>query len=625
VWEANVVRWTPDSSKIVLTLVPESIEIKTESPLNSTSSEELKKNASLTVTVYSYSPADKIDPERERAARNNYLKLRNTDLSTIDASSGKVQRLVREINPETWWISPEGSSVAFANQKGFESGDTIQHVYDIATAPLSGGMPRVLASNVRSSGPLNLSWSPNGQALAYVTSGPLAQGDCFVVNLKTGESRNLTTGQHPPFNASTLRAPLWTTDSKGLYLLTTNSVWRVSAESGDPVEVATIPERLIKDIVGANDGGDYLSADDGRSVMVLTLDNRTKHEGIYRIDLVKGTYTKIIEDARSYADLPFYKLDVSSDGSRAIYVTQSANRCENIWLLNSKEKIPKQITNINPHLDRYQLGESQLITWRNLNSQTLYGALLLPAGYEHGKRYPVIVSQYPGAFLSDRVNLFGLTNLAGGVENFQLLASRGYAVFLPDVPAKAETYMRDIASAVLSGVDKLIDLGIADPERLGVTGLSNGGYGVLSLLVQTTRFKAAVERAGTANLVSAFTQMLDDGSSIHRGGAIYRSGSLWEKRELYIENSPLFYLDRVQTPLLIIQGTADLQIQSFISDEVFVSLRYLGKEVQYARYRGESHGPADWSYANQLDYLERMISWFDTQLRPAVSQTVTQQ
>jgi dipeptidyl aminopeptidase/acylaminoacyl peptidase len=223
------------------------------------------------------------------------------------------------------------------------------------------------------------------------------------------------------------------------------------------------------------------------------------------------------------------------------------------------------------------------------------------------------------------VNLFGLTNLAGGVENFQLLASRGYAVFLPDVPAKAETYMRDIASAVLSGVDKLIDLGIADPERLGVTGLSNGGYGVLSLLVQTTRFKAAVERAGTANLVSAFTQMLDDGSSIHRGGAIYRSGSLWEKRELYIENSPLFYLDRVQTPLLIIQGTADLQIQSFISDEVFVSLRYLGKEVQYARYRGESHGPADWSYANQLDYLERMISWFDTRLKPAVSQTVTQQ
>ena len=592
--------------------------------LTQTLSHGSKNTTGSTVTVYSYNPSDKLDPERERAARNGYLKLRSTDLSTIDASSGKVRRLVREINPETWWVSPDGSSVAFANQKGFESVDTIQHVYDIGITAVSGDMTKVLAANVRSSGPLNLSWSPNAKSLAYVSSGPLAHGDCFVVNVKTGGAQNLTTGKHPLFNASTLRAPLWTADSKTLYLLATNSVWKLSAESGNPVQVARIPERLIRDIVGANDGGSYLSDDDGRSLMVLTIDNSTKQEGIYRIDLVKGSYVKLIEEDRSYSDLPFYKLDVSADSSSAIYVTQTANQCENIWLLSSRDKTPKRITNINPTLDHYELGGSRLISWRNLNGQTLYGALLLPAGYEHGKRYPVIVSQYPGASLSNRVNLFGLTNQASGVENFQLLASRGYAVFLPDVPAKGETYMRDIASAVLTGVDKVVDLGIADPERLGVTGLSNGGYGVLSLLVQTTRFKAAVDRAGTANVVSLFTQMLDDGSSVHRGGAIYRSGSLWEKRELYIENSPLFYLDRVQTPLLIIQGTADLQVQRFISDEVFVSLRHLGKEVQYARYQGEGHGPSDWSHANQLDYLERMISWFDTRLKPSASQTATQ-
>ena len=624
IWESNVVRWTPDSSNIVTTLVPERATLEKSISTNTTSSDS-SEPGSATVKVYNFDPNDKLDPERERAARNGYLKFRATDLSAIEASSGQVRRLAREINPETWWVSPDGSSVAFANQKGFESEHSIQHIYDIGIAPLATQGTKVLASNVRSNGPLNLSWSPNGQALSYVSSGPLAQGDCFVLNVKTAETRNLTIGQHPSYNGSTLRAPLWTADSKSLYLITTNSVWRLSVESGKPVEIVTIRDRIIKDFVGANDGGQYFSDDHGRSLMVLTSDGLTRQEGIYRIDLVNGAYTKLIEHDRSYGDLPFYKMDVSADRSVAIYVTQSANQCENIWVLNSADKIPKRVTNINPQLDRYQLGESRLISWRNLNGQTLYGALLLPAGYEVGKRYPMIVSQYPGAALSNRVNLFGLTNLAGGVENFQIMASRGYAVFLPDVPVTAATYMQDIASAVLTGVDKVIELGIADPDRLGVTGLSNGGYGVLSLIVKTTRFKAAVSRSGTANLLSVFTQMLDDGSSVHRGGAIYQSGSVWENRERYIENSPIYYLDRVQTPLLIIQGTADLQVQSFISDEVFVSLRFLGKEVQYAKYRGEGHGPADWNYANQLDYLERMISWFDSHLKPAVSQSATDQ
>jgi dipeptidyl aminopeptidase/acylaminoacyl peptidase len=92
-------------------------------------------------------------------------------------------------------------------------------------------------------------------------------------------------------------------------------------------------------------------------------------------------------------------------------------------------------------------------------------------------------------------------------------------------------------------------------------------------------------------------------------------GSLWEKREKFIENSPIFYFDRVQTPLLIIQGTSDTQNMVGRSDEVFVSLRFLGKEVEYARYKGESHGTVEWTFANQVDYLNRVIAWFDLWLK----------
>jgi dipeptidyl aminopeptidase/acylaminoacyl peptidase len=176
--------------------------------------------------------------------------------------------------------------------------------------------------------------------------------------------------------------------------------------------------------------------------------------------------------------------------------------------------------------------------------------------------------------------------------------------------------MKDIVSAVLPALDKVIELGIADPERLAVTGQSNGGYGVLSLIVQTNRFKAAVDRTGPGNLISAYTQMTETGVSAYTGEMVVRTGgSLWEKREKFIENSPIFYFDRVQTPLLIIQGTSDTQNMVGRSDEVFVSLRFLGKEVEYARYKGESHGTVEWTFANQVDYLNRVIAWFDLWLK----------
>jgi dipeptidyl aminopeptidase/acylaminoacyl peptidase len=90
-------------------------------------------------------------------------------------------------------------------------------------------------------------------------------------------------------------------------------------------------------------------------------------------------------------------------------------------------------------------------------------------------------------------------------------------------------------------------------------------------------------------------------------------GTPWESRSRYIENSPVFYLDRVETPLLIVHGSLDDAVAPFLAEEVFVGLRRLGKEVVYARYEGEGHSIE--SYANQVDYVNRMIAWFDRHLK----------
>jgi dipeptidyl aminopeptidase/acylaminoacyl peptidase len=180
--------------------------------------------------------------------------------------------------------------------------------------------------------------------------------------------------------------------------------------------------------------------------------------------------------------------------------------------------------------------------------------------------------------------------------------------------------MADLAKTVLPGVNKVIEMGIADPERLGVMGHSYGGYSTLGLIVQTGRFKAALEADGVADLISSYGAMLNNGAafgtSIAEHGQGLMGGTPWEFRDRYIENSPFFYLDRVETPLLIVHGGLDLDVASFLGDEVFVALRRLGKEVEYAKYKGEEHSPLYWSYANQVDFCQRMIAWFDVHLKP---------
>lgn len=343
--------------------------------------------------------------------------------------------------------------------------------------------------------------------------------------------------------------------------------------------------------------------------------------GFYEVDLISGQSLKLIEDDKDYGMDPRMMMDISADGRKVAYCAQDAQRDEEVWVTGIDFAKSTQLTHINPQLERYVMGAARLIEWRGPAGERLQGALLLPAGYEAGKHYPLVVYPYGGAFRSVNVNRFGL--MGSGVENMQLLATRGYAVLLPDAPLHVGTPLQDLATTVLPGVDKVIAMGIADPDRLGVMGQSYGGYCTLALIVQTTRFRAAVMRAGQGDLISMYGSMEKSGFAHFiewsEKGQGEMGGTPWKFRNRYIENSPIFNLDKVETPLLIIHGGADSVVPVYLADEVFVGLRRLGKEVEYAKYEGEDHAERLWSYANQTDYLTRMIAWFDKHLKPAQS------
>jgi acetyl esterase/lipase len=282
----------------------------------------------------------------------------------------------------------------------------------------------------------------------------------------------------------------------------------------------------------------------------------------------------------------------------------------------------------NEHLVGIAEGERRVFEYRGVEGDALKGFLLLPVGYQEGAKVPLAVSVYAGHVVrGDRESLAAKNSPI--YLNLQLLAARGYAVLVPSMPLPPEGQAGDpyidLPKGVMSAVDKVVEMGVADPGKLVVWGQSYGGYSTYTLVTYTQRFKAAVALAGLSELVSLygildarerydryphefpFAAILSESGQIRMGDTPW--GDLWR----YLRNSPLYYLDRVQTPLMIVQG--DLDYVAIEQGELFFSgLHRLGKRAQFVRYWGDSHTLE--SPANIRDMWQRIFAWFDEHLSP---------
>lgn len=522
------------------------------------------------------------------------------DLAVLEVASGKLDRVVRQEKITGYSLSPAGDKIVFASPKRPMPNDPFLNVYDLKVVSLVNRRVETLRDSLRGVPSLPGSWSPDGRLLVYIS-----EGQCFIWPI----------GEQPQkVNSSTRfgQAPLWDKEGHSFFLIGDNRVWRVSVADSKAVPITGKPDRQLRSIISSKQGGnEFWSPNNGRSLYVSTNDTESKRDGFYRLDLSTGKLTRAIEGDKSYS---VGLLGVSVEGDVLVFASQDAQHEQNLWMARHDFTETRQLTHINPELERYAAGEARLIDYADADGKKLRATLLLPTNFQSDKRYPLVVWVYGGSMLSGNVNRYG----SAGVEhhNMQLLSSRGYAVLLPDTPQHVGTPMQDLAKTVLPAVDKTIETGIVDSEKLGIMGISYGGYSTLALIVQTARFKAAVMDVGIANLSTHYGVMLKSGVPLGVGwaeeGQGRMGGSPWEFPDRYVKNSPVFYLDKVQTPLLINQGGMD--VSPFQSEEVFVGLRRLGKKVVYVRYENEGHGIA--FYPNRVDYWNRLIEWFDSYLAP---------
>ena len=462
----------------------------------------------------------------------------------------------------------------------------------------------------------DFSIAPSGEFAVYYKD-----RDWHLYNTGSGSTRNLTAGldvsfadelHDYPSDVPGYGAAGWTEDSSYVLLNDRFDIWMFPSDAGDPVNLSEgkgreqqMTFRLIRT------DPEEKSWKKGEDLLLSSYRDKTKNFGFYSVNTDSQGLSKLLEENKK-----FNFLAKAKEADTLLYTREDYREFPDIWKSDTDFSAPKKLSDVNPQVSEYGWGKAELVEWSSLDGIPLQGVLIKPGNYEEGKRYPVLVYFY--RFFSQRLHEFS-TPVINHRPSFPLYASNGYAIFLPDIRFEVGHPGFASTKCLVPGVQKLIDMGIADPDAIGLHGHSWSGYQAAFIITQTDMFAAAVAGAPVSNMTSAYGG-IRWGTGLSRQFQYEKTqsrigGSLWEYPELYIENSPLFYANRINTPLLIMFGDKDDAVPWYQGIELYMAMRRLEKDAVFLQYRGEPHHLK--KYPNRLDYAIRMKQYFDHYLKGA--------
>lgn len=343
-----------------------------------------------------------------------------------------------------------------------------------------------------------------------------------------------------------------------------------------------------------------------------------KQYGFARLNLTSdltGNVTVLLQGEKRY-DFVEALDELSPDKPHYLFSEQSFRQFPDLWLANADFSDRRQLTELNPQQHEFIWGDSHLVNWIGATGEPLQGVLLTPDGYDASKPYPVVVYYYEK--FSQRLHHYNQMKV-NHRPNFPYYLGQGYLVFLPDIHFRPAAPGPSATESLLPGLQKLIDMGVADPKAIGLHGHSWSGYQTAFVVTETDMFAAAVSGAPVANMTSAYS-----GIRWQTGLARqfqYETGqsrigqSMYDNLKPYIDNSPVFFADKINTPMLIQFGDDDGAVPWEQGIEYYLALRRLGKDVVMLHYEGEPHHLQ--RYANKLDYSIKMREFFDHYLKGA--------
>lgn len=352
-------------------------------------------------------------------------------------------------------------------------------------------------------------------------------------------------------------------------------------------------------------------AEDSKSIWMIV--NTGVRINLFQVDLASPEPRQI-----TYGDHAVVPQLWSTVSGRHVFMIDEPTRIGDIWTWTPGDAAPTRVTGIYDYLDRdFALPRQERVEWKGVDGTRVEGVLTYPIDYVAGTRYPLVVQLHGGPESSDR---FGWGSIFFYYQ--PAWAARGYAMLRPNYRGSSGYgnafyrepvggYFKNSHLDVLAGVDRLVSMGIADPDRLAVTGWSAGGHLVNKLITFTTRFKAAASGAGVANWISLY------GTSDNRYDRdIWFGGTLWQKNApvaAYWEHSPLKYVTAARTPTIFFIGEHDPRVPMSQSIEMSRALKAQGVPAELHIAPNEGH---DWTQPyHQLYKMNSEIEWIERYTR----------
>ena len=461
--------------------------------------------------------------------------------------------------------------------------------------------------------PHGVAISPGGKYLLYFQDGDrnyyayrVADGRTFNLTAKLGVSLVDETWDTPN-DPSPYGTGGWTDADASVLIYDRYDIWEVAPDGGKARMITNGAGRAGKLVFR------YVNLDtDQKTVpvkepIVLTATNETtKASGAYRVTMANpGGPAKVV-----MLDKLFGGLRKAKNADVYAFTLQRFDEFPNLWVSDVDFAAARKVSDADPQQADYLWGKAELIDYTNGDGVILPAVLIKPDDFDPAKKYPLMVYIYET--MAEGLHRYYAPGPGTNI-NFSRYVSNGYVVLMPDIIYEVGYPGPSSLKCVIPAVEKVLGLGYIDPKRVGIQGHSWGGYEITYMITQTNMFAAVEAGASVSNMTSAYGG-IRWGTGMSRAFQYEKTQSrigapLWTRALQFVENSPLFWVERVKTPYLTIHNDEDDAVPWYQGIEFFSALRHLGKEAYMFNFNGEKHGLRE--RENQKYWTVYMDEFFD--------------
>jgi dipeptidyl aminopeptidase/acylaminoacyl peptidase len=446
--------------------------------------------------------------------------------------------------------------------------------------------------------------------------------DWFIHDVKSGKTRNVTVSLGVPFQREDWDTPNppypygvagWTGEDDAVLIYDRFDIWKIDPSGKGAVRITegygrknSLSFRYVRL------DPEEITIDPDKTLLLRTMHEETMAAGFYqdRVNSEEPPVKLIMMDKM------FSTPRKAKNAARLLFTRSDFAEYPDLWISDPAFSDPMKITNLGSQMTPFLWGREELRDFLSADGKPLKGILIKPENFDPSKKYPLMVYIYET--LHSRLHSYRHPS-PGTSINLSYYASNGYILWMPDIEYDTGYPGRDALKCVLPGIHMLIREGYVNPEAVGIQGHSWGGYQIAYMITQTHIFAAAEAGAPVSNMTSAY-------GGIRWGSGMVRQfqyehtqsrlgSTLWDVPMRYIENSPVFWADKIETPVMFMHNDRDGAVPWYQGIEFIMALRRLGKEAYMFNYIGEEHGLR--KRVNQEDWTRRMAEFFDHHLKEA--------